>query len=599
MAKQANAKSWGLYQHPDGSKRSYPASGLIAAALLNGLAPFASAGALNIQASAAVPDLTDRLAISTQLNSGFTMPLGIPNFPWDFRETIPTVPASWTSNTAGFYYVKQGGSNANQGFPSSPRGSIPDLSTIPDGSVVVIDNTANLTGTDITINPIGSSGAKIWLVGSQQVGLGSGATQAQIRYTGDFNIAAGSQWFVIDGIDFLNNTNAQQGWAANRCTNYVVRNCTIRANGADRSANSSNYVGGTNTSTRSQYGMFYNNVVRDFGLWTHVGGDIDCHGIQVGQWVDDHWFINNQFFHNQGDGIQVTGDGSPSNNTPSVVRRLYVGGNTFYENLQTGFWIKTGTDIIFSQNIVYNQTDGGGSAPVGCGGQYDFSSVWYIFNRIYDCGNGIRFASTNNGIGDGKIRIIGNVITNSNGVGGTIQTNSPFSDGCAISFWQGTDVRVCFNTIWQFAGHGIGSTPGAANGAIVENNIVAGRSNGSCFDLFWETFTTQPKVRNNSFPASPRFSMDGSNTTSVSAFQSASSANRSNNLSGSVSFVNAVTGASGNFDTQAGDATRNAGLLTTDVFAEFLTAYSLDIKVDFAGTTRPQSTLYDMGAYEH
>jgi hypothetical protein len=37
----------------------------------------------------------------------------------------------------------------------------------------------------------------------------------------------------------------------------------------------------------------------------------------------------------------------------------------------------------------------------------------------------------------------------------------------------------------------------------------------------------------------------------------------------------------------------------TDVYAAFLGLYGIDIKKDIAGTTRPQQTTWDIGAYEY
>lgn len=524
----------------------------------------------------------------TPSSGTFVYPIGVPTFPFSFQQAVPQPPSNWNSSTAGFYFVRQGGSASHNGFPGQPRGSLP--TSVPAGSVVVLADDVPLNLTNVNYTMTGSVGAPVFLVSARKVGLGT--QSATMRYTGSCNISG--QWGIVDDIDFFCDTVTQDSWGTQTPQNFVFRNCTIRGNGQSRAANSSNYIGGSSTSNRAQNVMFWNCVVRDLGNWQFVGPDIDCHGLTFGQWVQDVWVIDCQFFHNQGDGIQFTG-GSPNGNSPTDVRRVYVGRSTFYENLQTGFWHKLGHTLVFTQNDVYNHLSGGGSAPVACGGQYDFSSVWYLFNRIHNNGSGIRFASNNNGTGDGRIFCIGNVIYDCVGAAASDAATSAFSDGCGINFWQGSQIVCAFNTINGFNAHGIACTPGAGNGAKIENNIIQGRASNSLFDLMWESFTTQPGVRNNAFPANPRFRMAGTNTTTLATFQSGSSANRTNNQAAAVSFLNA---AGKDFRVNVGDPTIGGGLITTDVFATYLADVGVDIRKDLLGVVRPQFSTYDIGAYE-
>lgn len=537
-------------------------------------------------------------------SGAYVYPIGIPTAPIAPDIALPSLPAPWTASTTGFYYVKQGGSAVNNGTPGAPRGTLPDLSAAPDGSVVVIDNTATFTGTDITLNPVGASGTAnyIWVVGSQQYGLGSGTTKALVQFTGDVTFTG--SFATFDGIDFYNNTSNQQGITWDTVKTMLFRSCNFRANGAQRSANSGTSLQGTSTSNRASNIVFYDCEWRDWGKWnpTSLASDIDCHGMQINRFVEDIWFLDSRFFHNQGDGMQFTGD--PNTQIPSDARRVYIGRNTAYENLQCGFWLKFGDTIVRSQNTVYNISHQSGAGEgtadsIAIGGQYEFTNVWDIFNRIYDCDAGINYHSAYNTEVTGQnLYVIGNVISNCN-ASTDVQTGSPNSNGCPIAFWQGRNVYCCFNSIWQYTGHGIAFTPNDNTNAVIENNIVYGRSNSACFDILLESYIIEPKVRNNIFPTSPRFSMSGASYTTVASFQSASSSNRSNNQAANPLFVSTVTGASGNFDTQSGSPARDTGLLTTDVFATFFGAVGVEIRKDFSGAARPANSIYDVGAYEH
>jgi hypothetical protein len=525
----------------------------------------------------------------------YVPPIGIPSPPMDVLEELPTLPSPWTTSTAGFYYVRQGGAASGNGTPAAPRGTIPN--PIPAGSVVVLDNTANFAVSNYSLTISGTSGQRCWLVGAQQYGLGSGSTQAQIRHSSSASVT--STYAVIDGVDFLTTgTNDLWGFFPR---NTLYRNCTWQGDATQRTGNNAHSLSGASTSNRAEDSVLYNCVVRDSGLWTFdSGNDTDVHGLQLGRFISRLWILDSQFYHNQGDGIQCTGNGSPSQNTATDVDHVYVGRNVFYENLQTGSWWKLGVDCIVSDNTFYNFTDGGGSAPVATGGQYDFiNRIWWLRNRIYDCSGGIRIAGDFNGNVPGRdIYVLGNIITNCSATNGTVQTGSPFSDGCAIACWQSVDLWIAFNTIWNFAGHGIGIVRSSSS-PIIENNIIQGRLNSACYDLFHEnTSGGLPNVRNNQFPASPRFNVNAAATTTLAAFQSADSSRRTNNRSSATGFVNAVTGSLGDFRLQAGDGAIDAGALTTDVFAIFQALYGIDIRKDFLEVTRPQGTFYDIGAYE-
>lgn len=524
-----------------------------------------------------------------------TWPIGIPPPPVDPALSLPTLPSPWIASTAGFYYVRQGGSASGNGTPIAPRGTLPN--PIPANAVVVVDNTANLAVSNFGLTMSGSSGSRCWLVGSQRYGLGSGSTQAQIRHSSSAGIT--STHAVIDGIDFFTTgTNDLWGFFPK---NTLIRNCTLRGDATQRTGNNSHSFAGSSAANRCEDSLVYNCVVRDCGLWTFFDGvnDVDVHGVQLGRYISRLWFIQNQFYHNQGDGIQATGMGNTNQNNAADIDHVYVGFNTFYENLQTGCWWKLGLDCIVSQNTFYNFTNGGGSAPVATGAQYDhFNRIWWIANRIYDCSGGIRIAGNNNGVAGRDVYMIGNVITNCSGTNGTIQTGSAFSDGCAIAQWQAIDIWVAFNTISGFAGHGI-AIAAASSAPIIENNIIQGRTNTNCTDFRHENISGgESFVRNNQFPASMRCNVNDVMTTSLAAFQSGNPSRRTNNRSSATNFVNAVAGPSGDFSLQAGDGAINAGLLTTDVFAIFEALYGIDIRKDFLGVVRPQGGLYDIGAYE-
>lgn len=604
MAKNANSKSWALFSHGDGTRRSYPVvAGLLAMAALADAAATMSVGA-SVRAAAGVSllDRSDTLVASA--TEGAAAPTGfiVPNVTagLEVDTPIPSLPTPWTSNTAGYYYVKQGGSNGGTGFPTSPRGTIPN--PIPAGAVVVLDNTAALAVSNPTFAFSGTSGSRCWFVSSGKVGYGTADAVATIDYTG--NPPVNGNYYFFDGIDF--DIGQSDYLSLNNCKHFMFRNCTFRGDGVQRAGNNAGVgMGGNSTTDRLSDGVFYNCTVRDLGLWnpsTPMGADIDVHGVSVGRFIERVWMLNSFFYQNQGDGIQITG-GSPAENAVDDVREFYVQDCVFHSNLQNGWWHKLGYNLVFARNTVYNivrqPNASASSAPsVGCGGQYDFNEVWYLFNRFYDNEGAIQFASASSGVAGQNVYFIGNVITNTKATVG-IQVNSSFSPGTAIALWQGVNVYCLFNTISGFTGHGIATTPNSNMNLRLESNIIEGRSNASCYDIFMESPGPNQKIKHNSFPASPRFNINSSTTTTVAALQAADAANRFSNLSGAVSFVSQVTSGLGDYHVNAGDATIDAGEVISDVFATYLSTFGVDIKIAFDGDARPVATNdWDIGAFE-
>lgn len=522
---------------------------------------------------------------------------GIPPVPssMDWLRAIPSTPGSWTTNTAGFYYVKQGGSNVGNGYPGSPRGTLP--ASVAAGDVVVLDSTTTLSlSGSMTMTFSGSSGSRCWFISSRKAGI-AGSTAATIDFNFESFDLTGS-WAFVDDIDFYGHSSTG-GTGLVSTKNFVCRNTTFRGSTADRTGNYGSSIQGLSSSDWAQMCVFYNCTWRDHGNWQYNAtiNDYDCHGLKFGQYVRDCWFLDCFAYHNQGDGMQM-GD---SNVNHDVFQRIWMSRLTAYENIQTGFWVKAGLHIVVSEALAYGHiVDNSGEGQAQIGGQYGLDQYWVMFSRLRDGYAGIRFASQG-GTGTGgsrRLRTLGNVITNMQ------------ETAIAVYGGIGSDVAHAFNTCHGYV-DGIDHTPDDPQIVKIDCNILSGRS-GAAYDIIMEGGrNTQPKIRYNLVPASPRLDgSEGSTSTSVATFNAVSPTNRQGNVSGSPTYVSQVSSGLGNFALQAGSAGIDAASLLTDYFDEYsamidsLTdadgnAYSaIDIRKDFAGVARPVNSLYDIGAYE-
>jgi len=471
----------------------------------------------------------------------WTPPLGVPQPAWpsDLDLARPALPSPWSSTQAGFYFVAGSGcSDANgNGTPAAPRCSLPG--SVSAGSVIVLDGTL---ARGATINYTGSASNPVWVMGRDAAN--------RPKATAPWDIAGA--YVIVDSIAF--ELDSQDGVDL-RGRNIMLRNSTMK-----------NTFGASNGAAFGIDGekvIFYKNVVSQSGNWLHNGADIDRHGIKVSG--NDTWIVDSQFFHIQGDGVQI-GD---YNNRTDAINRIYVGRNLAYENLQFGFWVKNATDVIFSQNTAYNLSRSTDSGPGGgLGGQYDPRYVWFIANTVHDSNNGIHIAGTGNG-GGGPWYAIGNLVTNiPTGTG-----SCGAYDAGAISYRNDGGFTAIFNTIDKV--DFFGGFPPSGGTVTLRDNIFASKKANAC-DAFASERTLasdynvygnagyRPGAEAHAIVGDPRFNAPGTD-----------------------------------YSLQAGSPALDAASpIEEAAFAVFQARYGLDIRRDLAGTARPQRGKWDAGAYE-
>jgi hypothetical protein len=357
---------------------------------------------------------------------------GIPTPPFGANLASPTLPSDWSSEVPGFYYVCgncAGGSNASLGTPTNPRGSLPN--NIAGGDVVVIAGSFNA----LNLNFGCTVDAPCFLLGDPDnppTALGESSLSGR--------------YYVVDGVNFGLSSNDSGSTLAMGGTYGVVRNGSISGNNESGGA----YTGG-------QYLLVQKNFIHDNGD-VNVSSDQDRHGLKIGG--TNIWVIGNEFTRNSGDGVQVGGLGSQNS-----VQNIYIGGNTTYDNKQTGIWVKESRHVIVSSNLAYGHSPSGSSDGEGIGGQYDSQYVWVIFNEIRNNTGGVGFKSSKNG-GGTKFYVVGNYIHDN--------INNNYDPGyagsrTAIASRNGADITIVNNTL---DGNSGGINLMNTGGAYVYNNAI-------------------------------------------------------------------------------------------------------------------------------
>jgi hypothetical protein len=412
----------------------------------------------------------------------------------------------------------------------------------------------------------------------------------------DVGYYANATYIIVENIDALSGVGIlgrQDG--TNFTTSYIaLRNSEIH---------SSYGVGVTSwTQNKVHDVVFYNNIIHDNGEWDPAvaTGDEDHHGIGVGGNSYNVWVLDNEMYHNSGDGIQInTGGGWESG--LGTGHDFYVGRNVSHNNKQTGFWTKQATNVIFSQNTAYGHRVSSSSMGAGMGFQYGPENVWFLYNHIYDNEDGIGVYSNSVTNPGQNSYFIGNVIHNCHSASGSYAVTDGWSPA-AMRLVGGVNRHVIANTIYDVDA-GINS-PGGGSFEIV-NNIIANptvpRGNEV---LLADNSASRSVLKNNLFyrggqPLSIRWG-GPSPAYDLAAFQAAFPGKGDGSIKADPLFVDP---ANGDFRLQAASPAIDAGL-ASQVYDTFQALYGLDIRVDFSGTPRPQDgngvngAQYDIGAYE-
>jgi len=531
--------------------------------------------------------------------SDYIPPIGIPD-PGYWGDTHPIIsdaparPSPWTTEQAGYYYIDfTTGTDTGRtyGTPSAPRATIP--SSLSAGAYVEVHGTDTqshryVSGWD------GTAANPIWIRGQASDNKGIIRGKYWIR---------NSDYVIIENIDFNGNDSYNNGAVTIQDGDYIcIRNCYMR-NYAVKDGESAiglqphqDYAGDSDCHDI----IIYNNLIYNVGDWQSSEDD-DFHGFQpsgkpdYGLYTYNVWCLNNTFYHISGNGVQVTGATTPDR--APYCYKVYIGNNIGYSNRQASFWAKSSTDVIFSQNTAYDNTQTFGSQyGTGMGWQYGTNRLWFIYNEIYNCQYGIRQSSTDAGASSWNAYIIGNKIydclnfNESYNPGG-----SYYPKGAGIMAQTAVMTKYVVNNTIYNTNRSITANSGAGS-YVIYGNILSGITENSGYHIFMgqsgNGTADYSLFYDNINPF--RLHWNGTTYSNISTFYA--SQNQCDNCISEDPLFYDVS--SDNLTLQGSSPAIDSDI-EHDVYQTFYNLYGIDIRVDFNEVSRYQGANWDMGAFEY
>ena len=223
-----------------------------------------------------------------------------------------------TSNAALDFY-RVGGSGYNYGTAEQPRMTVP--TNLPAGSVVEVHGGPYWIGDFFRISGQGTAEKPIFIRGIDKP-----------RFAKKLSVysasATESKYMVLEGLDLYK-------FEVIAPASYIsLRDCNVQGDLSSGGIAIDSY----NAAHVNHHLVFYRNEIHDNGDW-QADFDQDVHGITVARDTNNVWIVDNEMYHNSGDGLQINaGSLQPCRDT----HHIYVGRNLSHHNKQAGLWYQAG-----------------------------------------------------------------------------------------------------------------------------------------------------------------------------------------------------------------------------------------------------------------
>ena len=573
--------------------------------------------------------------VAAKQATAYTLPIGIPD-PGMWGSTHPInslAPATATkcpnwpnSVMTNCYYIDNTHLQATDtgnayGYPSRPRLTIPST-TFSAGAYIELHGGPYSSNVILTMN--GTAENPIWFRGA--------SSQLRPDIRARISLSNG-KYVILENLEFNNFAGGcikLYGMAAN---NISIRNSTFRD--MTFPGSSSAIISSTPTQGGNIHDIvIYNNLFQNIGNW-QATTDEDYHAINPNLWGRtppttqyNIWSLSNVAYHISGSLNQFNGDQRDAVKAANEVpirpitntnlqnfHHMYAGKNLMYYSRQTIGAPKFTTDVIYSQNVAYNNYSISSEAGTGQVYQEGSRYVWLLFNKYYNLTYGIRSSNTNfPGVEDADLRayMIGNVIYNINNEHNRAYSRtSAYKPAQAIGFEKSHYKRYIVDNTFYNVGGGInvgnqiiGDITGVSGNVFAGINGIDDNSRpdyhlsmlsreGSVGTTINRCFF-QPRADTGLVTFLWAGATPNAHIESLAGLQSSSVAQCQNCWTGDPMFVDA---ANADFHPKSNSPLIGKGVRHT-VYDEFEARYGLNIAYGFDGRLRPSTGQWTLGALE-
>ena len=404
------------------------------------------------------------------------------------------------------------------------------------------------------------------------------------------SILVGGTYLVIENIEF-NNSRLHGHRIIPGADHIVIRNNELY--GGEVTKNEVVYV------AQGTCWVVYNNYIHNCGN-PYQEEENDWVGIQAGDYssengrhAEDVWVLDNHIHEIGSDGVQL--NSGPARELENLPRRIYIGRNIIYCCGENAVDLKQCADTVFSENTVHTflgWSDGSDGTAIVVNDDSPHENIWIIFNEVYNSRRGIRAQDS--------AYIIGNILHDI-----YHDPNDPYNPnhlanegGNAIQAWGTSSLSWDFvnNTIYR-SDNGI-SLPDGSGSANFINNIVCDLNEESYHIAIRLSSAADGSTFKNSLlydlENSVNIAWGQSNFETLDQMQT-----RTGKGEGCIEanplFVDAAIK---DFQLQSISPAIDVGV-ESDVYQTFFDLYGIDIRKDIDGRSRPQSSDWDIGAYEY
>ncbi len=463
----------------------------------------------------------------------------------------------------------------NYGTADRPRLTVP--TSLPAGSVVEVHGGPYWISDFFRISGQGTRAAPIFIRGVGEPRF--------VKKMSVYSAAAlESTYIIVEGLDLY------KFEVIAPASGISLRDCNVQGDLAGGGVGIDSFASGLVNHDL----VFFRNRIHDNGDW-QADYDQDVHGLAVGRRTHHVWIVDNEFYHNSGDGVQVS---AGSLAAMPETHHIYLGRNSSHHNKQSGLWCKQAADVIVSQNVAYGLRPIGtrpSAFGTGLGFQYGPERVWFLYNRVYDCCYGISSGSTS-GLGDGQdVYCIGNVIHDIHHDPNYAYNPLTAWSNAGISLVGTVNKYIIHNTIVD-CDAGINSPSGGR--MVMVDNIVANISEAQGNHIFVEdggaaAASTLSNCLLYQGGSDARIRWGGGVVYSLPAFQAAFG------LGAGCGTADPLFGepSRGDYSLRAGSPAIDAGIVSS-VYATYEGLYGVRLNADCAGVARPQGFACDIGAFE-